>query len=105
MTISDVFVCLVAGFAVPLAIVDLVKALTEGHLPVQEGGARFERRMLPWFLALVAGPGLLVDRLAELWHLKSIGAGDLVSGTLIAFGWAFIYGFVFLQLARAVGGS
>ena len=87
----------IVGFAVPLAITDFVKAVRDGHLPLQADGFQVETRLEAWLLALVAGPGLLVDRLASGWREGEYSRSDLVNGAVIAAGWAGLYGFVFLK--------
>ncbi|MFM2282126.1 MAG: hypothetical protein RLZZ444_4357 [Pseudomonadota bacterium] len=102
MSSGDVFVSLVVGFAVPLAIADLAKALLDQRLPVQNSGIQLERRLVVWFLALVAGPGFLVDRLAEAWREGEASRLDLACGVIVAFGWAWIYGLVVLGFVRNI---
>jgi hypothetical protein len=99
MTFDEIAVCLIIGFAVPLAILDLVRALSEGRLPVQEDGLQFERRLSPWLITLFAGPGLMVDRLVDLWRARAISRFDVASAVAITVGWAGIYGYVFLNVA------
>ena len=104
MTFSDVFVCLIAGLAVPLAILDAARTILDGHMPLQIDGLQFERRALPWILALLAGPGLLVDRVAESWREGTMSGGDLAQGVAITLGWAGIYGYVILSVAKRLAG-
>ncbi|MDO6965843.1 DUF6949 family protein [Rhizobium alvei] len=102
MNSGDVFVSLVVGFAVPLAIADLAKALLDQRLPVQSNSIQLERRFVVWFLALIAGPGFLVDRLAEVWREGKVSRQDLACGVIVAFGWAWIYGLVVLGFVRKI---
>lgn len=104
MTFGDVFVCLVAGLAVPLAILDAVRTIMDKDLPLQINGLQFERRALPWILALLAGPGLLMDRVAEAWRDGAISRADLAHGVIITLGWAGVYGYVMLSLAEKLIG-
>jgi hypothetical protein len=103
MTSGDIFVCLIAGLAVPLAILDVAKAILDDGLPEQGDGLQFERRLAPWLLGLLAGPALLFERIAEGWREKSIPAVDIVSGTIITVGWAAVYGFVLVKSAQLLG--
>lgn len=103
MTSSDLFVCLVVGMAVPLAILDAARTILAGGLPVQDEGFQFERRLAPWLLALFAGPALLFDRIVEGWREGTLSKADIASGVFITVGWAGIYGFVLLQAARFLG--
>jgi hypothetical protein len=104
MTFGDVFVCLVAGLAVPMAILDAARTLLDDRMPIQIAGLQFERRALPWLLALVAGPALLVDRVAEGWKEGAMSRADLTHGAVITLGWAGIYGYVMLSLAKHLAG-
>ena len=103
MTSGDLFVCLVAGMAVPLAILDAARTMLDDRLPVQGEGFQFERRLTPWLLGLFAGPALLFDRVAEGWRERTLSKADILSGAFITVGWAAIYGFVLLQAAQFLG--
>lgn len=94
---GDLFVSLVVGLALPLAILDGLRALVGARMPAQHDGFQIETRLSPWLLAVIAGPGLLIERLIEGWKAQSLGAGDLSSGAFIALGWATIYGYVVLR--------
>lgn len=102
MSGGDVFICLVVGLAVPLAILDAARTMLEG-LPEQGAGFQIERRWTPWLLALLAGPALLFDRVAEGWREGAYSRSDILSGALITAGWATIYGFVVLQVVHFLG--
>jgi hypothetical protein len=97
MGVGDFIAALIVGLAVPLAIVDGTRYLAGGYLPAQRPGLQLEMRLIPWLLALFAGPGLLIDRLAEAWREDTISNNDLAIGVFIVLGWAWIYGFVLLQ--------
>lgn len=103
MTSGDLFVCLVAGLAVPLAILDAARTVLEDRLPAQGEGFQLERRLTPWLLALFAGPALLFDRIAEGWRDGALSKGDLASGAFITVGWAGIYGFILLEAVHFLG--
>jgi hypothetical protein len=100
---GDLFICLVVGLAVPLAILDVARSLLEGELPRQADGFHLERRVMPWVLALLAGPALLFDRVAEGWREKSYSNSDIAIGIFLTAGWASIYGFVLLKAAIVIG--
>lgn len=102
MTIGDIFVCLVAGLAIPLAILDAARTILDGRLPLQVNEFQFERRALPWLLALLAGPALLVDRVAEGWREGAMARSDIAHGAVITLGWAGIYGYVVLSIAKTL---
>jgi hypothetical protein len=103
MTSGDLFVCLIAGLAVPLAILDAARAVLDERLPVQGDGLQFERRLTPWLLALFAGPALLFDRVATGWREGALSRADISSGIFITIGWAMIYGFVLLKSVQYLG--
>lgn len=103
LTSGDLFVCLVAGLTVPLAILDAVRTTLDGRLPAQEQGFQIERRLMPWLLALFAGPALLFDRVAEGWKEGALSRADIASGAFITAGWAFVYGFVLLKIVHYLG--
>jgi len=94
---GDLFVSLVVGLALPLILLDGLRALVGSRMPIQNDGFQVETRLLPWLLAVIAGPGLLIEKLIEGWKAHSLGAGDLPVGAFIAFSWATIYGYVVLR--------
>lgn len=94
---GDLFVSLVVGLALPLAILDGLRALVGVGMPAQHDGFQVETRLSPWLLAVIAGPGLLVEKLIEGWKEQSLGAGDLPACAFIAVGWATIYGYVVVR--------
>lgn len=98
---GDLFVCVVAGLAMPLAMLDGFKALAGSALPDQSAGLQLERRPLVWFLAILLGPGLFADRMLAGWREGRLSPADRVNAFVITVGWAAIYGFVVLSLAKA----
>ncbi|MDB5556322.1 MAG: hypothetical protein JWL86_6306 [Rhizobium sp.] len=94
---GDLFVSVVVGLALPLAILDGLRMLAGSRMPVQHDGFQIETRLSPWLLAVIAGPGLLVEKLIEGWKEQSLDAGDLPAGAFIAVGWATIYGYAVLR--------
>lgn len=99
---GDLFVCMVAGLALPLAMLDGFKALAGSALPNQAGGLQFERRPLVWLLAIVLGPGLFADRMLAAWREGNLSPADRINAFVITLGWAAVYGFVVLSVARTV---
>jgi hypothetical protein len=97
---GDLFVSLVVGLALPLAILDGFRAVVGSGMPVQHDGFQIETRLSPWLLAVIAGPGLLVEKLLRGWRAQSLAAGDLPAGAFIALSWATIYGYVVLRAAQ-----
>jgi len=102
MSVGDVFICLVVGLAIPLAILDAARTMLE-RLPEQGTGFQIERRWTPWLLATFAGPALMFDRVAEGWREGAYSRGDILSGALITAGWAMIYGFLVLKIVHFLG--
>lgn len=98
---GDLFVCVVAGLAMPLAMLDGFKALAGSALPSQAAGFQFERRPLAWLLALVLGPGLFADRMLSAWREGELSLADCINAFVITIAWAAIYGFVVLSLVKA----
>ena len=99
---GDLFVCVVAGLAMPLAMLDGFKALAGSALPGQPERLQLERRPLIWILAVMLGPGLFADRMLAAWREGNLSRLDQMNAFVIALGWAAIYGFVALSLVRAV---
>jgi hypothetical protein len=99
---GDLFVCVVAGLAMPLAMLDGFKAFAGSALPSQGVGFQFERRLLVWLLALLLGPGLFADRMLSAWREGELSLADCVNAFLITLGWAAIYGFVVLSLVKTL---
>lgn len=93
---GDLFVCLVAGLAVPLALVDGLRAVVDG--PILRRGRR--RAAVNWFLALVAGPGFFIETMLDQWRQGDLDRTDAINATVIALGWATLYGYVLLGLSR-----
>ena len=92
---GDLFVSLVAGLAVPLALLDGLRAVV--------GGPVLRERSQPavnWLLALVAGPGLFIETMLDKWRQGNLDRADAVNAMVIALGWATLYGYVLLGLSR-----
>ena len=99
---GDLIVCVVAGLAMPLAMLDGFRALAGSTLPSQPAQFQLERRPLIWILAVVLGPGLFADRMLSAWRERKLSRLDQTNALVITFGWAAIYGFVALSLVKAV---
>ena len=97
---GDLFVCVVAGLAIPLAMLDGFKALAGSALPNQAAGLQFERRPLVWLLAILLGPGLFADRMLSARREGELSLADCVNAVVITIGWAAIYGFIVLNLVK-----
>jgi len=99
---GDLFVCLVTGLALPLALLDCAKAIAAATQPSHAAGLPIDRWPVMWLSALILGPGLFVERMLASWRSGALSAADQVNAMVIALGWAGIYGFVVLELARRI---
>ena len=99
---GDLFICVVAGLAMPLAMLDGYRALAGSALQEQLAGSNLERPPLAWLLALLLGPGLFIERMLAAWGAGELSPADGINAIVIALGWAALYGFVVLGLARTV---
>ncbi|MBX9456086.1 MAG: hypothetical protein KL863_08740 [Rhizobium sp.] len=99
---GEIFVCMIAGLAIPLAMLDGLKALARGRVPHQQAGLHLEQRPLVWLLAILLGPGLFADRMLADWREGLLSVADRVNALVITLGWATIYGYVVLGLSRAI---
>jgi hypothetical protein len=93
---SDLFVSLVVGLAMPLALLDGLRALAGSPQALDVA----DNRSAAWLLAVVAGPGLFVERMLAGWRAGELGREDVMNASIIALGWAVLYGYVVLELAR-----
>jgi hypothetical protein len=98
---SDLWLSLVIGLAVPLAMLDCARTILDIRLPEQSRGFQFERRASPWILSILLGPALFFEQCFEMWR-GGISKGDAVAATTIMIGWACLYGFVVLKLLQAL---
>jgi hypothetical protein len=97
---GDLFVCVVAGLAMPLAMLDGCKALAGGTFPGQSAQFPPRRRLLLWGLAILLGPGLFAERMLAAWRDGELSSPDRINALVITLGWAAIYGFVVLSLVK-----
>lgn len=95
---GEIFVCMIAGLAIPLALLDGLRAFAGGLLPHQNPGLQFEQRPLTWVLAIALGPALFADRMLADWREGRLEIADRVNALVITLGWAAIYGYVVLGL-------
>lgn len=104
MNFTDCVLCLLAGFAIPLALASLV---AEGLAPLSDGRASVSARArtsLYWLAALAAGPGLFALRLFAGLKSGEEGIGEQIAGWCAASGWAVLYGYVVLSGVRLSAG-
>jgi hypothetical protein len=89
---GDLFVCLVAGLALPLALLDGMRAIGGTIIPAG--------RSAMWLSSLVLGPGLFVERMLAAWRSGELSVADQINAMVIALGWAAVYGYVVLEIIR-----
>ena len=99
MNFADLVLCLLTGFAIPLALSGFVAERAVVHAGRREMGPA-GRFLVFWSSALVCGPGLFATRLVEGFRSREETAGEQITGWLAAAGWAFLYGYVVLTLVR-----
>jgi hypothetical protein len=99
---SDLFICVVAGLAMPLALLDGYRALAGSTLQRALGGAQEPGWPMLWAVTLLLGPGLFIERMLSSWREGALSFVDGVNAMVIALGWAGLHGFVVLSLARAL---
>lgn len=99
---GDLFVCLVAGLALPLALLDGMRAIAGAAIPADRFGTRLDRWPILWLSGLILGPGLFVERMLAAWRSGELSVADRINALVIALGWAAIYGFVVLEITRRV---
>lgn len=99
MNFADPLLCLLTGFAVPLALAGFVAdgVRVSAH---HGGGGRMLWLFGCWASALVAGPGLFAMRLAEALRAGREGVAEHVCGWLACAAWATLYGYVVLSAVR-----
>lgn len=99
---GDLFLCVLAGLVIPLVILDGLKGLGVETVLRQVPGMQVERRPMVWLFAVVAGPGIFMERMLSAWRRDGLTAADGVNAIVITLGWAAIYGFVVLGVVRAL---
>lgn len=95
---GDVIVSIVAGLALPLAMLDGYRALAGSTL--QWSVATAQHCIVALLLAILLGPGLFVERMLASWRSGALSAADSVNALVIALGWAGLYGYVILRLVE-----
>jgi hypothetical protein len=100
MNAGDLFVCLVAGLALPLALLDGIRAISRATSLADRPALRLDGWPVLWISSLILGPGLFVERMLAAWRSGELSVADQINAMVIAFGWAAIYGFVVLEFTR-----
>ena len=101
---GDIFVSIVAGLAIPLAVLDGFRAFAGTLTSHRQGHVHVEGRGRQWLFALFTGPGLFAERMLAARRAGALSAVDSVNAFVITIGWAALYGFVVLRLVSAVPG-
>ena len=99
MNFADLVLCLLTGFAIPLALSGFVAERAEIHAGRGQVSPA-SRFFVFWSSALVCGPGLFATRLIEAFRSGEETAGEQIAGWLATVGWALLYGYVVLTLVR-----
>lgn len=99
---GDLFICVVAGLAMPLAMLDGYRGLAGISLREQVAGSHFQHGPIGLLLAILLGPGLFIERMLAAWRQGELSVADRINAPVIALGWAALWGFVVLSLARTV---
>lgn len=81
-----------AGFLVSLVLLECLRALVGVRWPVQADGFQVERRLLPWLIALLAGPALLWERSLPYRRRTAGSLGDLAMLMGLVAIWSASYG-------------
>lgn len=99
MNFSDLLLCLLTGFAIPLALSGFV---ADGlrSAPVGAVADRRVRVIAQWTAAMICGPGLFAGRLVDGWRSGDESLGEQLAGWLASCGWAVLYGYVVLSAVR-----
>jgi hypothetical protein len=101
MNFADLVLCLLTGFAIPLALSGIVTERVQLHAGRGQVGSA-GRFFVFWSSALLCGPGLFATRLVDGFRSGAESAGEQIAGWLAAAGWALLYGYVVLNLVRHV---
>lgn len=91
-----------AGFLVSLLFLEGLRPLVGVRWPVQSDGLQVERRLLPWIIALLAGPALLWDRSLPYRQRNAGRPGDVVVLVALVAVWSASYGASLRWLLGAV---
>jgi hypothetical protein len=102
MNVLDIANAGLAGFLVSMMILDCLRPVIGARWPVQAEGLQFERRLLPWALAVITGPALLWDQ-SKPYRTRRAGtlADVAVLMPLVAV-WSASYGVTLSWLVTAL---
>lgn len=104
LDLSDLVVSLIIGLAAPLAILDSSRLMFEGVIP--ERGARLKEqgRLLPFLLAVIAGPALYAERVIAEVRSGEMKGGSMGLSIAAVVAWSWLYGLALLGLLKQLHG-
>lgn len=92
MNVANLAEAALEGFLISLFILEISRALVGDHWPVQVEGFQIERRILPWVLAIVAGPALIWDAGKPFRQRERGTWADCAAALVIFAAWSLSYG-------------
>ncbi len=101
MNFADLVLCLLTGFAIPLALCGFVSQGVGLYAGDGETG-RVSRLFASWSSAMICGPGLFATRLLQGLRSGEETFGQQAAGWLAASGWAILYGYVVLGSVKHI---
>lgn len=82
------------GFLCSMIVLEVLSRLFKRHWPAQAPGLQLERRLLPWVLAVLAGPALFFDATAGYRRMRAGTVADCVAVWMLLAVWSASYGAV-----------
>ncbi|MCD2175283.1 hypothetical protein [Rhizobium sp. C4] len=101
MNFADLVLCLLTGFAIPLALSGLVSESVGSYAGNGQNG-RVGRLVMVWSSAMICGPGLFATRLVDGWRSGDETVAEQAAGWMAAAGWAALYGYVVLNAVKLI---
>lgn len=101
MNIAELILCVLCGFAVPSAIAPIARTSVYATAERWSGNDR-SALLVQWMFAFVCGPAAFASSLVKSRAESRETGFDLMLGMLAATGWAALYGYVLLSLAKAL---
>ncbi len=81
-----------SGFLVSLLVLECLRPIVGAHWPEQRQGLQMENRVLPWAIAVLAGPALLWDQ-SRAYRSRRVGSlADLGVIVVLIAVWSASYG-------------
>ena len=91
-----------AGFLCSMIVLELLAITLKRKWPAQQPGFQLEMRLLPWLLALLAGPALFFDATARYRRMRAGSLADCVTVWGLLAVWSASYGLVLTMVVRLV---